>query len=129
MPSETLTNFWHAFFVKKGMCSLCGNSGLIDTRGATTAAGVVVGDVHYCICPNGQVRRERDPGFQKWPDPELPDWVAKMINRKVDVENALRRPINDRTRARNNKEPEPEFVPLTIEEMNELANKLSIEGK
>lgn len=38
-----------------GHCTLCGNSGKIDTRGrATLAGGVNCGSVVFCICPNGR---------------------------------------------------------------------------
>jgi hypothetical protein len=49
-----------AYFTNKDMCGLCGNSGFIDTRGrAVTAAGIEVGMKTYCICPNGQIYRDR----------------------------------------------------------------------
>ena len=38
-------------------CTLCGNRGVIDTRGVSTPAGLVVGRLNYCICPNGQAMR------------------------------------------------------------------------
>jgi hypothetical protein len=52
------TDYWHANYVNKGMCSLCGNTGVIDTRGVCTPAGLEVGRMNYCICPNGQSMRE-----------------------------------------------------------------------
>lgn len=55
--NETVTEYWWAFY-NYGHCSLCGNSGRIDTRGVKTAAGVPVGRLNYCICPNGQALRE-----------------------------------------------------------------------
>jgi len=36
---------------------LCGNSGVIDTTGVRTAAGILVGRKNLCICPNGQWMR------------------------------------------------------------------------
>jgi hypothetical protein len=39
-------------------CSLCGQSGVIDTTGIKTPAGYSVGRKNYCICPNGQVMRK-----------------------------------------------------------------------
>lgn len=41
-------------FLRNDLCSLCGNRGVIDTRGMKSPAGVDCGDVHYCICPNGR---------------------------------------------------------------------------
>lgn len=62
-----VTDLWHALYVRKDLCSLCGNSGKIDTRGVTSSAGVVCGDVHYCICPNGQAMRAYSPTATKIP--------------------------------------------------------------
>lgn len=50
-------------------CTLCGNSGVIDSRGVATAAGVVVGRLNFCICPNGQALRQQDPQA-------LDEWIA-----------------------------------------------------
>lgn len=51
-----VTDYWCDHYLW-GACTLCGNSGFIDTRGVATAAGVPVGRVNYCICPNGQAWR------------------------------------------------------------------------
>lgn len=41
------------------LCSLCGNSGVIDTRKSAISYGDVnVGRLNYCICPNGRGMRE-----------------------------------------------------------------------
>ena len=42
-------------------CSLCGNTGIIDTRGAVSPAGFPAGRLIFCICPNGQARRHALP--------------------------------------------------------------------
>lgn len=56
--SEAVTKYWLRFFAPFGHCSLCGNSGKIDTRGKVhTSAGRECGDLTYCICPNGQTMR------------------------------------------------------------------------
>jgi hypothetical protein len=52
-----VTNYWLEYYCSDH-CTLCGNSGVIDTRGVQTAAGVPVGRLNYCIYPNGQVRRK-----------------------------------------------------------------------
>ncbi len=52
----TVTNYWHEYYCADH-CTLCGNSGVIDTTGTRTAAGVLVGRKNYCICPNGQAMR------------------------------------------------------------------------
>ena len=39
----------------KDLCGLCGNAGIIDTRGKIfSAAGVECGVLRFCICPNGR---------------------------------------------------------------------------
>jgi hypothetical protein len=56
-----LTDLWLAEYADKtvGLCSLCGNSGVIDTRAtAVSAAGVRSGRVNFCICPNGRALKE-----------------------------------------------------------------------
>lgn len=53
------TDDWHSSYCAEA-CTLCGNRGWLDTRGVKTMAGVSVGRVNYCICPNGRVMRERD---------------------------------------------------------------------
>ncbi len=55
---ERVTEYWLEHYCDK-YCTLCGNSGVLDTRGVKTAAGVVVGRLDYCICPNGQALREQ----------------------------------------------------------------------
>lgn len=39
-------------------CTLCGNTGVIDTRGVRTNAGFPTGRLNWCICPNGQILRD-----------------------------------------------------------------------
>lgn len=55
--NEAITNYWLKYYTRKDLCSLCGNSGQIDTRGLKSSAGVECGDLHFCICPNGQASR------------------------------------------------------------------------
>lgn len=59
-PTVEVVEYWleHYLNVVVGLCGLCGNTGLIDTRGrAVSPAGVDAGGIHYCVCPNGQTRR------------------------------------------------------------------------
>ena len=62
MRETAITTYWLKHYVSTGpvaLCVLCGNSGLIDTVGrANSAAGVHVGRVSFCICPNGQAMRK-----------------------------------------------------------------------
>ena len=52
-----VTRYWLDYYVDQH-CTLCGNSGRIDTRGVMTAAGIEVGRLNLCICPNGQAMRQ-----------------------------------------------------------------------
>jgi hypothetical protein len=52
--NDAVVDYWAENYAPEGFCSLCGNSGIIDTRGVRTPAGVEVGRFNYCICPNGQ---------------------------------------------------------------------------
>lgn len=59
--SEQITNYWAKYYVNPTvqLCSLCGNRGIIDTRGrARSAAGVEAGKLNWCVCPNGQAYRK-----------------------------------------------------------------------
>ena len=42
-------------FVNKNLCSLCGNSGIIDTTDVVSPGGIECGRKNYCICPNGRI--------------------------------------------------------------------------
>lgn len=56
-----LTKIWKAEFVKGKYCSLCGNSGIIDSRGRKVfSTNVEVGRTSFCICPIGRAtKRDR----------------------------------------------------------------------
>lgn len=61
-----IENYWLRYYIdyEHSLCSLCGNSGKIDTRGrAVSAAGVDAGRLNFCICPNGVGLRKRLKGF------------------------------------------------------------------
>jgi len=60
MMNKTVEDYWVKFYVNEAvmLCSLCGNTGRIDTTAsAISPAGVSAGRVNYCICPNGQTLR------------------------------------------------------------------------
>lgn len=58
--SKTTRQLWREEFSYTGFCILCGNTGMIDTRGQVrTPAGEECGGVAYCICPNGRHQRRR----------------------------------------------------------------------
>ena len=56
---EIIVDYWAKYYATKH-CTLCGNHGIIDTRGITTSTGKPVGRKNYCICPNGQNRRKKN---------------------------------------------------------------------
>jgi len=60
-----LTDYWLTHYVHDA-CTLCGNRGIIDTRGVTTPAGIPVGRLNYCICPNGQSLRAQNAPMKDW---------------------------------------------------------------
>lgn len=46
-------------------CGLCGNHGVVDTRGKVrTPAGYSCGVRRYCICPNGRALKRANRGRQ-----------------------------------------------------------------
>ena len=65
-----VTKYWLRFYAT-GHCTLCGNSGVIDTRGVKTPAGLAVGRLNWCICPNGQTLR-RSSGLDLPTDIDAP---------------------------------------------------------
>ena len=64
--NEAVVDYWLAHYAD-GLCTLCGNIGIIDTRErAISCADVHVGRLNFCICPNGQELREKDADIEKW---------------------------------------------------------------
>ena len=59
--NKTVENYAFKHYFPLNHCGLCGNSGVIDTRGVTTAGGITVGGIWWCICPNGQAHRQNNP--------------------------------------------------------------------
>jgi hypothetical protein len=62
---ETPMELWLEF-LSNNLCSLCGQTGVIDTRGIRTPAHVECGGLHYCICPNGRALKARNAPKEKW---------------------------------------------------------------
>jgi hypothetical protein len=75
--NKILTNYWLNNYCDDH-CTLCGNRGIVDTRDAKTAAGILVGRLNYCICPNGQILRERSLPLERKPTAEEMSALAKM---------------------------------------------------
>lgn len=62
ITKKQMSVLWLEEFGKTNHCCLCGNYGMIDTRGKVfTAAGFECGDVVFCICPNGRSWKKQDP--------------------------------------------------------------------
>lgn len=62
ITKKQLADFWVDEYAKSGHCCLCGNRGVIDTRGKVfTPAGVECGVLAFCICPNGRAIKKMDP--------------------------------------------------------------------
>jgi hypothetical protein len=59
-------------FIVKGMCSLCGQKGIIDTRGIRTPANFECGGLHYCICPNGRALKVGNAPKLEWLNNQIP---------------------------------------------------------
>jgi len=60
VKQKRVTDYWLAYYAHPTLhlCSLCGNSGIIDTtKTAISAAGMNAGMRNFCICPNGQEMR------------------------------------------------------------------------
>jgi hypothetical protein len=59
--NKAVTKYWLEHYVQNGLCSLCANVGLVDTRYAPRSRSVRppawTGRVNFCICPNGQALR------------------------------------------------------------------------
>lgn len=72
--------FWFMEFLspKVDVCGLCGNSGVLDTRGVRSPLGVECGVVAYCICPNGckifDVKKRRGLAKSRIIDETSPDF-------------------------------------------------------
>lgn len=57
--AKFLTQIWLDWYCTEH-CTLCGNTGIIDTRQtAITPAGVSAGRLNWCLCPNGRGLREQ----------------------------------------------------------------------
>ncbi len=66
MSDEAITAYWQAHYASDH-CTLCGNWGIIDSRAsAITPAGVRVGRLNFCICPNGTSLREQQANMEAW---------------------------------------------------------------
>lgn len=57
VQEKSLEEYWLKHYMGESLCSLCGNSGIIDTRQSARRSA---GRLNYCICPNGRAMRN-DP--------------------------------------------------------------------
>jgi hypothetical protein len=51
---------------ERGICTLCGNRGVVDTRGVRSPAGLEAGRLNYCLCPNGMALRGQGADLPHW---------------------------------------------------------------
>lgn len=64
ISKSQLADLWITEYSARGHCCLCGNVGIIDTRGKMfTPAGFECGDRVFCICPNGRAMRKGGAGL------------------------------------------------------------------
>ncbi len=60
ITKNQLADLWVTEFSSTGHCVICGNHGVIDTRGKVfTSAGFECGDRVWCICPNGRILKRK----------------------------------------------------------------------
>lgn len=60
LPTKNqIANLWAQEYAPKRHCGLCGNGGVLDTRGVRTAAGLECGGRFWCICPNGRALKHQ----------------------------------------------------------------------
>jgi len=64
--NEKVMHYVMRFYFTAGDCTLCGNRGIIDTRGVKTADGIEVGARNFCLCPNGQRDRRVFGAIEKF---------------------------------------------------------------
>jgi hypothetical protein len=55
--AEIVAAYWLRYYCT-AHCTLCGNSGIVDSRGVCTPAGLAVGRLNWCMCPNGHALRD-----------------------------------------------------------------------
>lgn len=79
---KIITDYWVSNYLNKHLCSLCGNSGIIDTRRtAISPVGINSGRLNYCICPNGQCMRNSSQG--KSPEEIEKNWNLTSLKSGV----------------------------------------------
>jgi len=84
-PTKAVVDYWieHYLGGRLGLCTLCGNSGVIDTRGrAISPAGQHSGKLNFCICPNGQTMRLSGAELCEQP---VPDTIIEEADCSTEV--------------------------------------------
>jgi hypothetical protein len=81
--NELVTDYTFTYYgaPENHMCTLCGQRGIIDTRGVKTPAGIEVGRLNWCICPNGQAMREQ--AGDRLPA-DFPEYTELMLTDSVE---------------------------------------------
>lgn len=66
ITDQRYDDLWAEFITPDSLCSLCGNTGIIDTRGVRSQAGVDAGRLNYCVCPNGRELKRKAVALDEW---------------------------------------------------------------
>lgn len=83
--SKTINKYWLKYYATHH-CTLCGNRGVIDSRGVRTPAGLLVGRLNYCICPNGQQLRGNNIDIDEdtiWANEQSPQVVSDFAAMRI----------------------------------------------
>lgn len=50
-----LKNYWIEHYIDKetGLCSLCGNTGIVNTQPKSPLGRLLKEQTNFCVCPNG----------------------------------------------------------------------------
>ncbi len=97
--NELVTDYVFTYYLSpENMCSLCGQRGIIDTRGVETPAGFPAGRLNWCLCPNGQAMREQ--AGERLPA-DFPEYTELMlidnVGSRVPVESIIAAAQRDRS--------------------------------
>jgi hypothetical protein len=83
---ESITAYWLKHYATEH-CTLCGNHGVIDSRSVRTPAGLLVGRLNYCICPNGLAMRREQMDIEAYVAAEMPPPI--VVNPIPPADNEL----------------------------------------
>ncbi|MCI0392148.1 MAG: hypothetical protein MOB07_25740 [Acidobacteria bacterium] len=87
--------YWATYYLSRNwQCSLCGTSGVVDTRGrALNGSGQDQGALQFCFCPAGQKWREMA-------DPSNPGAIIETLHSYYTGDEAFKAQFNQFVRER-----------------------------